>query len=131
MMALKEVREWLKSYGVAEHYYIGKIDNKNEKSIGVYSLERRGTPITAIGGVGCTSYSVKAVSVLVHWTKNAAETEEAAYKLFNSILMERNLDINDKHIYFIRLLVPEPIEVGSDDSGVYERVIEFEIYYKR
>lgn len=31
----------------------------------------------------------------------------------------------------IELLVPEPVDVGTDNSGVYERVIELKIYYER
>ena len=31
----------------------------------------------------------------------------------------------------IDALVPEPMDVGTDNKGVYERVIEFKIYYER
>ena len=27
--------------------------------------------------------------------------------------------------------VPEPVDVGTDDKGIYERVIWFDIYYER
>ena len=31
----------------------------------------------------------------------------------------------------IELLVPEPIDVGTDDKGTYERVIEMNLYYEK
>lgn len=131
MITLANVRDWLKSYGIAEHYYIGKLDNKQDKSIGVYSLKRNGPPTMAIGGLDLSTYDIKSISVLIHWNKNAAETEQAAYLLFNMLLGETDLTINGTQVYFIRLNVPEPVDVGTDDKGIYERVIEFELYYKR
>lgn len=131
MITLGNVRDWLKSYGIAEHYYIGKLDNKQDKSIGVYSLKRTGSPMIPYGGMSQSTYDVKSISVLIHWNKNAAETEQAAYELFNRLLSETDLKINNKQVYFLRLNVPEPVDVGTDDKGVYERVIEFEIFYQR
>ncbi len=51
MIYLSDIRDWLKSVTEAEHYYIGKLDNKQDKSIGVYSLKQSGTPARAIGGI--------------------------------------------------------------------------------
>lgn len=31
----------------------------------------------------------------------------------------------------IELLTPEPVDVGTDDKGVYEQVIEVKFYYER
>lgn len=131
MITLANVRDWLKSYDIAEHYYIGKLDNKQDKSIGVYSLKRSGSPVIPFGGMSQSTYDVKSISVLVHWNKNAAETEQAAYELFNKLLSETDLKINDKQVYLLRLNFAEPVDIGTDNKGVYERVIEFEIFYQR
>ena len=131
MITLANIRDWLKTYGIAEHYYIGKLDNKQDKSIGVYSLKRSGSPTIPFGGLSQSTYDVKSISVLIHWTKNAAETEQAAYELFNRLLSETDLKINGAQVYFIRLNVPEPVDVGTDAKGIYERVIEFELFYQR
>ena len=131
MITLADVRDWLKTYGTAENYYVGKLDNKLDRSVGVYQRNRSGSPVTAIGGRELSSYDIKSISVLIHWNKNAVETERAAYALFNAILGETDLKINKTQIYYIRLNVPEPIDIGTDDKGVYERVIEFDLYYKR
>ena len=34
-------------------------------------------------------------------------------------------------VHFIRMEVPEPVDVGTDESGVYERVIWFDMIYER
>ena len=40
MLKTTDIREWIASLGIAEdeHVYMGKLDNKQQKSIGVYSL---------------------------------------------------------------------------------------------
>lgn len=129
MLTLSAVREWLKMVFKADHYYIGKLDSKQDKSIGVYSLKRSGSPITAIDRL--SSYDIKSVSILLHWNKNADETERTALSLFESIRKLSDFTIGNTKVYYLKLLVPEPVAVGTDDKGVYEYVIEFELYYER
>ena len=130
-MTVKEVNEVklkqlaLDSCIIADHFYIGKLDNKKDKSIGVYQLERSSPPGIAIGGISNTKTMEKSVSILIHWNKNAKETEY--YKLLNL----RNFEINEYKVNFIRLLVPEPIDVGTDSKNVYERVIQATFYYEK
>ncbi len=131
-MTLAEVRDWLKTLNVAENYYIGRLDNKKEKALGVYDLGLRGAPVTAIGGAACSSYDVKNVSLLLHWNKNAKETEAAARVLWNRVFEAGDITLaSNSHIQFIQPLVPAPIAIDTDDNGVYEYVIEMKIYYRR
>lgn len=131
-MELHEIRDWLETLDVAEHYYIGRLDNKKEKSLGVYSRARGGTPVMAIGGVQNSSYDIKAVSLLLHWNRNARETEAAAKELWEHLFGMTDVDIpSGSHIQYIQPNVPEPVAVGTDDGGVYEYVIEINIYYRR
>ena len=122
MITLAEVRDWLESYHAAQNYYIGKLDNKQMYSIGVYQRKTNVEPRIAIGGRNLASYDVKSVSILIHHNQNANETEKRANYLFNQILKAENV--------VIRLLSNEPIDVGTDDNNVYERVIELDFYYK-
>ena len=84
-MTVKEVNEVklkqlaLDSCIIADHFYIGKLDNKKDKSIGVYQLERSSPPGIAIGGISNTKTMEKSVSILIHWNKNAKETESEFY----------------------------------------------------
>lgn len=128
MITLSNVRDWLKTLIDAEHFYIGRLDNKQEKSVGVYTLKTSGEPLRGIGSD--LSYDVIAVSVLVHWNENANETEVNARNLFEKLRTIKNVTINDSKVYMIQLLVPEPIDVGTDGT-IYERVIEFKLFYER
>lgn len=131
MMPLSDIREWLKTFGIGEHFHIGKLDGKKEKSIGLYQRKSSGPPTMAIGGLENKKYDVKRVSVLIHWTKNARETESASFSLFEKIMNLKNVTIGQTRVNYIRLMVPEPQDVGTDDAGVYERVIWFDLYYER
>ena len=129
MITTADVRDFIKAYNLAEYYYIGKLDSKNDKSIGVYQRKNPAPPIKAIGQP--SSYEIKPISVLIHWNKNADETEKTAYELYKQLTAVSSLNLNNTHVQFINLLQSEPVDVGTDDNGVYERVIEFDIYYER
>lgn len=129
MIYLADIRDWLKQFNIAENYSVGRIDGDKDKSIGVY---QRKTSISAIKAIGNNStYNIKSISVLIHWNKNATETEKAAYKLYKQLEAVSSFFLNDTKIYFIKLLQSEPVSVGADNNGIYEYVIEFDIYYER
>lgn len=130
MLGLADVRDYLKSFGLAEHYYIGKLNSKEDKSFGVYQRQNSYPPRICIGTT--SSYERKPVSVLVHWNKNARETEEQAlllYKKLSEVVMPALF--GDTLVFYIDILNVEPVDVGTDDNGVYERVIEFDLYYRK
>lgn len=129
MLTLADIRDWLKAFNASNNYYIGKLDNKQECSIGVYQYKSEQEPRIAIGGRELSGYDKKSVSILIHWNKNANETEKRAQYLYNQILKSGSVVIGDTPVQFVRLLNNEPIDVGTDDSGVYERVIQLEFYY--
>lgn len=133
MLTLKDIRQYISGLGIAEdsNIYIGKLDNKKQKSIGVYSRATSGMPGIALGGLECTTYDTKPISLLVHWNKNKDETEAAAWELFEKLRNVSSLNIGDTHIDYLRLMVPEPQDVGTDDNGVYEYVIWLDFIYQR
>lgn len=133
MLKLTEIRQWIASLGIAEdqHVYMGKLDNKQQKSIGVYGRSGSGSPDIALGGLECTTYDTKRLSLLVHWTTRKAESEVAAYEVFEKLRNVSSLDIGDTHINYLRLMVPEPQDVGTDEGGVYEYVIWLDLIYER
>ena len=133
MLKSTEIREWIASLGIAEddNVYMGKLDNKQQKSIGVYSRSSSGSPNIALGGLDYTSYDVRPISLLVHWNRSKPESEAAAYKLFEKLRNVSSLDIGDTHINYLRLMVPEPQDVGTDEGGVYEYVIWLDLIYER
>ena len=132
MLLLIDVTTWLKTLDTKfDNYYMGFLDKKKEKSLGVYNLKTPHAPIVAIGGLENTSYNVKRVSLLVHYNKASDDTEEIAVALYEEIMTSKPTDIGNHEVLFIGMLTNEPVDVGRDDNGVCEYVIEFEIYYKR
>ena len=127
MLFLNQIRDWMKTFDAAENYYIGKMNDK-EKSLGVFQLSPR-PPTRAIGQD--SSYEVRRISIKLHWNKNQNESERAAYKLYRQLRAVSSFDIDNIHIYFIDLLQAERVSIDTDVNGVYEWVIEFEIYYER
>ena len=93
LLGLADIRDWLKTlkYTASENCYIGKLDNKKDKSIGVYQLKTSNESNVAIGGIDNTKTMEKSVSILIHWNTNAKETEQKAYEIYNSLLMKRIL----------------------------------------
>lgn len=130
-MTLVEIKDWLKTLGVAENYYIGRLDNKQEKSLGVYDRPAGTRPVMALGGLQNSSYNIRGISLLLHWNRNKNQTEEAAMALWDQLMEVRDLDVGMQHIHFLQMTVPEPIGVGTDADGIYEYVINFNIYYRR
>ncbi|MCI8641029.1 MAG: hypothetical protein HFJ59_04060 [Clostridia bacterium] len=132
LLGLADIRDWIKSlnYTASENCYIGKLDNKKDKSIGVYQLKTSYDVNIAIGGIDNTKTLEKSVSILIHWNKNAKETEQKSQEIYNKLLTSRDFIINDIKVNYIRLLIPEPVDVGTDDKNIYERVIQAIFYYE-
>lgn len=131
MILLADIKDWLKGLGLADHYYTGKLDSKKERSLGVYQREVNGAGKTPLGGEENKGHEVKGASLLVHWTKYSRETEAAALSVFEKIRDARDAVIGGRRVYYIRMDVPEPVDVGTDDNGVYERVVWITIFYER
>lgn len=133
MLSLKSIRQYIASLNIAENenVYIGKLDNKKQKSVGIYSRKTDGKFFIAIGGLDCSTFNIKPISLLIHWNKSQVETEEAAYKLFDRLKKQSNINIEGIHIDYLCLQVPEPQSIGTDEYGVYEYVIWLDFYYNR
>lgn len=132
MIALADIRDWLKSFGLFDNYYIGRIDSKKKNSLGVYNLQDAGRR-EVIGGLKV--YEKKGVSLLIHGDTNKANTERKAWDLYNAIeSVSKNENIliaKEKKVFFIELLNNEPIDVNQDADSVYEYVIEMNIYFEK
>ena len=133
LLGLADIRDWIKTlnYTASENCYIGKLDNKKDKSIGIYQLKTSNESNVAIGGIDNTKTMEKSVSILIHWNTNAKGTEQKAYEIYNKLLNEKNFIINNIKVNYIKLLVPEPIDVGTDSKNIYERVIQATFYYEK
>lgn len=133
MLGIGDVRDYIAGLGIADNnnVYCGKLDNKKDKSIGVYNLNRQRPPQTAVGGLNNSSYRIKSISILVHWNTSVRDTEKAAEQLYNMLRDTNNKIINDTKLLFTKMQADGPVDVGTDDKGIFESVIELDIYYER
>lgn len=126
LLTIKDVATYIATLGIVDtqHVYCGKMANKPGQCVGVYNLSR-GSFIEPYDA----SFRVKQVSLLVHWNKATEGTETATQTLYEALKSASNVTVNSKKIKFIT--PKEPVDVGTDNSGVYEMVIEADIYYER
>lgn len=129
-MMLSDVRDYIASLGLADHVYMGKLPDKQNKSIGVYNSKHQHIYKTAIGGPELESYGIKYVTFLVHWNKSPGETEKAATALFEAVTNAREVTVNNSKIKFIQPLY-DLQDVGTDDAGIFEMVIEAAVIYEK
>lgn len=132
MILLSDIRDWLKSFGLFDNYYVGRLDTKKKNSLGVYNLQDTGRR-EVIGGL--KTYDKKGVSLLIHGDTNKTNTEKKAWKLYetieNIIYTCNYPQIADTKVYFIELLNNQPIDVDQDNDSIYEYVIELNIYFEK
>lgn len=127
-MLLSEIREYLKTKIDSPQWYLNKVGNK-EKSITIYNTTGP-APRIALGGLEQTSYTTKAISILVHWGKDSNKAELKAQEVYNAFFGQDGT-IGGKKIIQFKMKTDSPIYVGTDSEGIIEYVIETIIYYER
>ena len=129
-MTIEQVLAWVKTLATtADNYYCGTLNSKKEKSFGVYQLKGSRARTMALGKA--TKTGTKSISILVHWNSSTRETENIAAALYADLAAAVNPIIGENKANYIQLLHDESIDVGTDENGICERVIEFVIHYER
>lgn len=126
-----EEQNALNNFGF-KNFYIGKLNTKEDYSLGVYNLKKNGTidDMYCVGGL--RTFKVLNISLLLHINDSFRETEEISNKFFNYLLelgYKETFKIKDYSVSFVKLLSNNE-DVGQDDNGIYERVINVAFYYK-
>ena len=127
-MLLSEIREYLKSKIESPQWYLNKVGDK-EESITIYNTVGP-APRIALGGLEQTSFTTKAISILVHWGKDSTKAERKAQEVYNA-LFGQDAVIGSKRVIQFKMKTDTPIFVGTDSEGIIEYVIETIIYYER
>lgn len=127
-MLLSEIREYLKTKIDSPQWYLNKVGDK-EESITIYNTNGQ-APRIALGGLEQTSYTTKAISILVHWGKDSNKAELKAQEVYNAFFGQVGL-IGGKNVKLFKIKTDSPIYVGTDSEGIIEYVIEIIIYYER
>ena len=127
-MLLSEIREYLKTKLESPQWYLNKVGDK-EQSITIYNTTGP-APRIALGGLEQTSYTTKAISILVHWGKDSNKAELKAQEVYNAFFGQDGT-IGGKRVILFKMNTDSPIYVGTDKEGIIEYVIEAIIYYER
>lgn len=126
-MTLSDLRDYFKSdFPWEECISVGKIDKNKERAVCFYHSKVSRAKINTIGGKGNRSYTVLPISILLRFGKNyeaAAEKAKEIYDFFD----EKTFDLNNERVFVISPY-NEPIDLGTDDQGVYENSLEFDLY---
>ena len=135
-MILEDILDFLEEQNTLndfkfKNFYIGKMDDKQDYSLGVYNLKTGNiNDMYCVGGL--RTYKVLNVSLLLHISDSFRETEAISNKLFNYLLelgYVETFKIKDYSVSFVKLLSNNE-DVGKDSKGIYERVINLAFYYK-
>ena len=129
MIYLAEVREWVKTFGLFQGYWIGRLSAKRDNTLGIYPL-RHSPARREVLSDSLKSYDVTGINFLIHGSNNKDETERLAWFFYNRLASLQKPLINGKQVYFIRMLYDCPIDVGSE-GDIFEYTIQIEIYSER
>ena len=121
--------EFIKTLPIGAKRYFFATLGEGENAVAVY--EKPTANETALGGEKTTKTRSKSLSILIHWSRRADETRNAALKLYNLLKDVHNVTFADVRIAFVKLNNNEPIDVGTDKEGIFERIIDCKIYYER
>lgn len=132
MITLKNIRDYISSLHITEdeHVYMGTLDAKQEKSLGVYNSKHKYSSHRALGGPDLEGYGEKYITILIHWNKSPRDAEKVAVGLYETLRRARDIQTEDGTIKFFQLLY-DPQDIGTDDSGIYEWVIEAAVIFEK
>lgn len=126
-MTLSDLRDYFKSnFPWKESISVGKIDKNKERAVCFYRSKVSRPKINTIGGKGNRSYTVLPISILLRFGKNYEAAAEKAGEIYN-FFDEKTFDLNNERVFTVSPY-SSPIDLGTDDQGVYENSLEFDLY---
>ena len=123
-----KVKDYLKTViSECEKWYIGKMDENQEKAIAIYSNRRKLDSISNFKDL--QSYGILPITLLLRWTKNYNLAETKANDIYE--LLDCSSFFIDDYRCNINCLYDGPIDLGSDENGVYKFSIELNLLYRK
>jgi len=128
-MTLEDVLELIERLNPNEAtYYCGFLNAKEQRSLGIY----QGMNIGRIEALArAKDVAVKTVRLLIHWSDDSIETEQVAKDLHEALNGCGQVEMDGYVVDYLDLAYEEPVDVGQDAEGIFERVIEMTIYYRK
>lgn len=123
-----KVKDYLKTViKDCDNWSIGKIDNNQEKAIAIYSNKRKLDSLSKYKNL--QSYGILPITLLLRWTKNYNTAETKANDIYE--LLDCSSFFIDDYRCNINCLYDGPIDLGSDENGVYKFSIELNLLYRK
>ena len=123
-----KVKDYLKTViKDCDNWSIGKIDNNQEKAISLYSNRRKLDSLSKFKNL--QSYGILPITLLLRWTKNYNTAETKANDIYE--LLDCSSFFIDDYRCNINCLYDGPIDLGSDENGVYKFSIELNLLYRK
>lgn len=121
-----QVIDWLITKD-AGPFFGGFINKDLDQCVGVYDRPNGRDQPAAIGGSG---YGVKSLTVLVHWSNDSDVCEKKAKQLIDYFRSAGTTEvIGDTTGWFTAQR--DPVGIGRDARGIFERTFDVEVYYRR
>ena len=123
-----KVKDYLKTViNDCDNWSIGKIDNNQEKAIAIYTNRRQLDSLSKYKNL--QSYGMLPITLLLRWTKNYNTAETKANEIYE--LLDCSSFFIDDYRCNINCLYDGPIDLGSDENGVYKFSIELNLLYRK
>lgn len=123
-----KVKDYLKNIiKDCDKWYIGKMDENQEKAIAIYANKRQLDSLSKYKNL--QSYGILPITLLLRWTKNYNIAETKANDIYE--LLDCSSFFIDDYRCNINCLYDGPIDLGSDENGVYKFSIEFNLLYRK
>lgn len=123
-----KVKDYLKTIiKDCDKWYTGKMDENQEKAIAIYSNRRQLDSLSKFKDL--QSYGILPITLLLRWTKNYNMAETKADEIYE--LLDCSSFFIDDYRCNINCLYDGPIDLGSDENGVYKFSIELNLLYRK
>ena len=123
-----KIKDYLKSIiKDCDKWYIGKMDENQEKAIAIYTNRRNLEKLSEFKKL--QSYGILPITLLLRWTKNYNTAETKANDIYE--LLDCSSFFIDDYKCNINCLYDGPIDLGSDENGVYKFSIELNLLYRK
>lgn len=131
-MTTEQLKNWIKTQDsdFTNCIQLGGVNGNAEKFLGVYPGSISGKQHIAIGGPSCTSYGVLNARLLLRWSKSQPAGEAKAKALWGLFYGLTGVDMDGAAVSCIDP-GSGPVPLGKGFDGVFEYVVNLNIYYMK
>lgn len=123
-----KIKDYLKTIiSECQKWYIGQIDENQEKAISLYANRRQLEDNSKYKKL--KSYEILPITLLLRWTKNYNTAETEANKIYE--LLDCSSFFIDDYSCSVECLYNGPIDLGADENNVYKFSIELNLLYRK